>query len=101
MKIVLLMGLIVILTGCRYAQPNFYNGRYYMAGDKNCARMKKLSDTRIMCENTDGKETGYRDAMTDQQLQMWRHNQQIQQQNQPTYTNCYKTYGGGVNCTTY
>jgi hypothetical protein len=30
-----------------------------------------------MCGNPAGEQTGYRDAMTDQQLQMWQYNQQL------------------------
>jgi hypothetical protein len=36
-------------------------------------------------------------------LQMYMHEQQEINKmiNKPQYTNCYKTYGGGMNCTTY
>jgi hypothetical protein len=30
-----------------------------------------------MCANDAGEDTGYRDAMTDQQIQMWQYNQQL------------------------
>tara|TARA_R110002096_G_scaffold123112_19_gene266548 strand:+ start:4503 stop:4787 length:285 start_codon:yes stop_codon:yes gene_type:complete len=33
-----------------------------------------------MCHNAAGKQTGYRDAMTAQQIQMWQFNQQLAQQ---------------------
>jgi len=101
----LLRGGVILLAlgiaGCT-AKPNFINGKYYMGGDSNCKRYKVLSESRIMCLTSDGEETGYRDAMTDQQLQMYQHNQQMNsQQNKTTNTNCYRTYGGGMNCTTY
>ena len=98
MKNILLIILISTLVGCASAKPNFYNGRYYMTGDSDCVKGRAISESRIMCANSKGQETGYRDAMTDQQLQMYQHNQQMSQQKN---TNCYKTYSGGINCTTY
>lgn len=65
---------ISIFSGCASAMPNAINGKYYMAGDSNCARYRILSSDRIMCINSDGKETGYRDAMSDQELQMYHYN---------------------------
>ncbi|MDP3279483.1 MAG: hypothetical protein Q8M57_00245 [Nitrosomonas sp.] len=112
MKNILVIILVTSLAGCvSSAAPNFYNGRYYMAGDESCVQIRALSDTRVMCADTNGKETGYREAMTDQQLQMYQHNQQMDAQaldnftksmrrNRPKYTNC-TTFSGGVDCTTY
>jgi len=80
---VILFTVIILLSfsGCtKMAMPNFYNGHYFMAGDNNCRRVRMISDTRIMCYTSEGKETGYRDAMTDQQLSMYRYNQQMRQQ---------------------
>lgn len=98
MKILTLALVTILLGGCASAMPNFVNGKYYMGGDSNCSRYRILSESQIMCINEDGKDTGYRNAMTDQQLQMY---QMQQQQNKTTNTNCYRTYGGGMNCTTY
>lgn len=68
-----------------------------MAGDSSCQSIRQYTEDKIMCIDGNGEETGWRQAMTDQQLQMWQHNQQ----NRTTNTNCYRTYGGGMNCTTY
>jgi hypothetical protein len=38
-----------------------------------------------MCINSAGEEVGYRDAMTDQQLQMYMHNQQMEAQSYQSY----------------
>lgn len=89
MKIILLMVLVVTLTGCASAAPNFYNGKYYMAGDSNCSRVRQHTEDTIMCINSKGEETGWREAMTDQQLEMWRYNNSIPQQNSNT-VNCKK-----------
>lgn len=69
-------SLIAILTfaGCA-AKPNLVNGKYYMGGDSNCRKYRALSDDQIMCVNSDGQETGYRNAMSDQELQMYYYNQ--------------------------
>ena len=72
----MLIFISTLVAGCAgSAQPYFYEGRYYMAGDSNCTRWNWLSSTRIMCSDSDGNQTGYRDAMTNQQLEMYRHNQ--------------------------
>lgn len=67
---------LMFLSGCASEPaPNFYNGRYYMAGDDSCVLVSALSDTRVMCHDKDGNEMGYRDAMTTEQLTMWNHQQ--------------------------
>jgi len=71
----------LILSGCAStAAPNFFNGQYYMAGDDSCKNMTSLSDTRIMCKDKEGVETGYRDAMTSEQITMWGQQQALQAQ---------------------
>jgi len=73
---------VLTLAGCSgsstpLAVPNLVNGKYYMAGDITCTKGRSISDSRIMCANDAGEDTGYRDAMTDQQIQMWQYNQQL------------------------
>ena len=73
MKHALIALFALIISGCAStAMPNFYNGNYYMAGDPSCVQMKALSSTRIMCADKKGADTGYRDAMTYDQLLMYR-----------------------------
>lgn len=82
MRILVLMGLSLFLAGCTTAAaPNFINGHYYMSGDTNCVRAGNIAPTRIACLNAEGKPTGYRDAMTPQQIQMYQF-QATQQQMQ-------------------
>lgn len=84
-----LLGILLSLSGCSTAGPQFVHGNYYWAGDSDCRSANQRTDTSITCYNSDGEETGYRNAMTDQQLQMYRHNQQMSQQqsiaNQKSY----------------
>ena len=75
---------LVVLTvsGCAggsgtVAAPNLLNGKYFMAGDNTCTGIKQISDGRVMCYNGAKEPTGYRDAMTDQQIQMYQYNQQL------------------------
>ncbi|WP_202359564.1 hypothetical protein [Mesorhizobium sp. 113-3-3] len=71
---------MILFTGCATSPaPNFYNGAYYMAGDESCVRVQSISPTRVMCLNAKAQQTGYRDAMTDQQLMMY---QQMRMQEQ-------------------
>jgi hypothetical protein len=53
--------------------PNVFNGNYYMAGDKSCKRITSINDTRVMCYDKKGQPTGYRDAMTAQDMQAWQY----------------------------
>ena len=104
MKIFILMGLLAIgLSGCMSATPNYINGNYYLAGDSSCKAGRQISKTRIMCVNKKGQDTGYRDAMTDQQLYMYQQNRQLELQmlsSQPRSTNttCYNNGYGMISC---
>ena len=84
MKHALIALFALIVSGCAStAMPNFYNGNYYMAGDPSCVQMRALSSTRIMCVDKKGSDSGYRDAMTYEQMQMYQiqmTQQQIQMQ---------------------
>jgi len=96
MKILTLALVTIFLGGCAStatAIPNFINGKYYMAGDSVCTRYRMLSESRIMCLSEDGTENDYRDAMTDQQLQMYQINK-----NKSKGINCRPQYGGGMYC---
>ncbi|QYA10845.1 hypothetical protein J5285_25810 (plasmid) [Agrobacterium larrymoorei] len=42
-----------------------------MAGDPACQSVVAVSRTRVNCLNANGQPTGYRDALTSQQLQMY------------------------------
>lgn len=84
MKYVLIAAVALMIAGCAStAAPNFFNGNYYMAGDSSCVRVRQLSSTRVMCMDKKGNDTGYRDAMTYEQMQAYQlHvlNQQVQMQ---------------------
>ncbi|MFQ6238265.1 hypothetical protein [Sinorhizobium meliloti] len=73
------LGLLA-LAGCETAAPNFYNGKYYMAGDANCKTMRQYGPDRIMCTDAKGQNTGWRPAMTDQELFVYQSNQMIEAQ---------------------
>ena len=97
--LLLILSSVSITYGCATARPNFYNGKYYMAGDDNCRYMRQIATDRIMCSNANHVDIGYRDAMTDQQLQMYMNQQQVnatllapqlnKPQPQKTSTTCY------------
>jgi hypothetical protein len=88
------------------------NGNYFVGGDKNCVRYRVLSSNSIMCLDKHGKETGYRNAMTTQELQVYMQQQQIfaeqaqaildsAQKNAPKTTHCTATSATTTSCTTY
>lgn len=80
---------ILSFTGCGGATPNAINGKYYMGGDSNCKRYRVISDDRIMCMDSDGRDTGYRNAMSNQELQMYQFNKSREDaaQSQLNYNN--------------
>lgn len=81
MKKLMLVFLVVFLSGCMDAAPNFINGKYYMAGDSACSKVKVKDSNTINCYNSKGEYQGYRRAMTDQQLYMYN--------NRPRYESSY------------
>ena len=89
MKNFTLLWLVIFLGGCADAAPNLIGGKYYMAGDSDCTSYRMLSESRIMCIKKDGTEMGYRDSMSDQELQMHMYRQQMN--NNLNSTNSVKT----------
>ncbi len=72
MKHILLFAGLLMLGGCSSsAYPNLYGGNYYMMGDSNCQYVRPLSETRVMCMDEDQNDTGYRDAMTYDDMRMY------------------------------
>lgn len=85
MKNVLAVLSLMLLAGCATsAAPNFVNGRYYMAGDSNCQRYLGVAKGKMLCADAKGRPTGYRNAMSVQDMQMYQM-QQMQQQMQEMY----------------
>ncbi len=66
-----LLCVIILMQGCASASPYRYNGKYYMVGDSSCDRFSRRTSNTINCFDSDGNPTGYREAMTDQDIQMY------------------------------
>lgn len=73
---------LLLLAGCsQTASPTFDDGSYYMTGDPTCVNyMVNPKAKRIMCHNSKWQPTGYRSAMTNQQIQMYQYKQMMQAQ---------------------
>ena len=68
--------MVTVISGCASsATPNYYNGGYYMAGDDNCKIIRARTSNTINCYNSDDTLKGYRIVMSQQQLDMYMHNQ--------------------------
>ncbi|MEY9532149.1 hypothetical protein [Sinorhizobium fredii] len=74
----------LVLAGCTTSEPYLahISGNYYLGGDSNCTKFDVASPTRIKCYNSKMEATGYRDAMTQQQLQMYAYQKAAQAQRQ-------------------
>lgn len=70
MLLVILVGLIFLGCARTPVVANFA-GKNYVVGDNNCVRYRQLTNTRIMCIDDNGREVGYRDAMSDQEIQAY------------------------------
>ena len=71
-------------TQVRVAQPTFLGGHYFMFGDAACPRAAPFPGQAVaMCHTDAGQPTGERRAaLTNQQLEMWKYNQQVAMQRQ-------------------
>lgn len=76
MRLIGIMIFAVLVAGCQTtAAPNSFNGQYYMAGDTACTNVRAATATTVMCSNSKGEDTGYRNAMTAADIQMWQFQQ--------------------------
>ncbi len=80
-KITFVVLVITILNGCAsVVRPNNINGKYYMVGDSNCAKYSIESENIINCFTENDEFTEKRRALTNQELQVYLHNQQMERQ---------------------
>jgi hypothetical protein len=76
---------ILYLSGCSStpstpsAKMTSVGGKFYMVGDSNCAYYKQRDENSILCANQNKQATGYRNALSDQELQYKMHREQLKQ----------------------
>ena len=76
-----LLGILLGLSSCGVTPgPTLFQGNYYWTGDSSCESSSYRTDTSINCYNSDKEPTGYRNAMTNQEMQAYRYEQQRKQQ---------------------
>lgn len=72
MEYVGMLVMVAALAGCAtQARPQLYQGGYYMTGDAACVQGRLAYPGRIECMDKHRNSTGYRDALTPKQLQMY------------------------------
>ena len=92
-KLFLIVVFCVTLQACASsARPYKYNGGYYMVGDSSCSQFNVRTSNSINCYDSKGTPTGYRNAMTDQDMMMYTSQQSASQSSAPSFNNT-------VNCT--
>jgi len=69
----LIIGLlgVLILGGCSLfmeATPQYFYGNYYMAGDSDCVRLRRKTETSVICYNSRDEPTGIRTALTSRDM---------------------------------
>jgi len=74
MKLFFCITSIFMIAGCSSnAYPTLYAGKYYMMGDSDCKYVyRQVSNTRIICMDGNKNNTGYRDAMTYDDILMYK-----------------------------
>jgi len=73
---------VLSLSGCSStpsAKMTSVGGKFYMVGDSNCAYYKQRDENSILCANQNKQTTGYRNALSDQELQYKMHRERIEQ----------------------
>lgn len=93
---------ILNLSGCSStpsAKMTNVNGKFYMVGDSNCAYYKKRDDNSILCANENKQTTGYRNALTDQEIQYGMHRERIQQAESAEASRSFQNSLNGLNQT--
>ena len=79
-KIGMLVLFSTLIAGCSTPGPQLLRGSYYWTGDSSCESSSYRTDTSINCYNSDEEATGYRNAMTNQEMQAYKYEQQRKQQ---------------------
>lgn len=81
MKALVLVAILFLIAGCSSSiYPSYYAGKYYMiGGDEGCSYVQQITDTSIMCLDEERNQTGYRDALTGDQLNDYLAQQQAYQ----------------------
>ena len=86
-----LFGLIVtfLLTGCRIASNQLATDGYYYknVGGNSCVRYDVVTPGRIRCYNKDGAVTYFQNAMSDQEVMVWKLDNVAQQAGKYRYQN--------------
>ena len=73
---------ILMTSGCSSDPPPELasNGNYFMVGGASCEKYRPVSQTTIECADANGNSTGYRNAMTQADMQMYTYQRQQAQQ---------------------
>jgi hypothetical protein len=79
-KIGMLVLFSTLIAGCSTPGPQLLRGSYYWTGDGSCESSSYRTDTSINCYNSDEEATGYRNAMTNQEMQAYKYQQQRKRQ---------------------
>ena len=87
----ILFGLIVtfLLTGCRVASNKLLSDGYYYknVGGNSCVRYYIIRPGQIKCVDKEGRFTYNQNAMTDQQVMVWKLDNIAQQTGKYRYQN--------------
>jgi len=90
---ILLFGFLINLSGCSSsARPQFIRGGYFLTGDDDCWSSSRRTYNTINCYNKKDELVGYREEMTDEELQEYRHKETQKAQPKQNYNNQTSDY---------
>jgi hypothetical protein len=94
---ILFLGLLSGCSSTPSAKMTSLGGKFYMVGDSNCAYYKQRDENSILCANESKQPTGYRNALSDQELQYKMHRERIQQAESAEFNRSLESLNRSVN----
>lgn len=97
-----ILTIMLIVSACSStptAKMTSIDGKFYMIGDSNCIYYKKRDNQSILCANESQQTTGYRNALTDQEIQYGMHRERIQQAESAEASRSFQNSLNGLNQT--
>lgn len=101
-NIFFILTIMLIVSACSStptAKMTPIDGKFYMIGDSNCIYYKKRDNQSILCANESQQTTGYRNALTDQEIQYGMHRERIQQAESAEASRSFQNSMNGLNQT--
>ena len=75
MKKIIILSVFFLSACAGGPAPNYIGGKYFMAGDSDCTKVRLNNYGQLMCFNSNGELTGIRNEMSEMQVRNWNQKQ--------------------------